>query len=69
MSRSTAQDLFWIALWFALLILAGYGLRDPWPADEPRFASIARDMVATGDWLIPRAGGDLYKISRRCISG
>ena len=61
LSRSTAQDLFWIALWFVLLILAGYGLRDPWPADEPRFASIARDMVATGDWLIPRAGGDLYQ--------
>ena len=61
LSRSTAQDLFWIALWVALLILAGYGLRDPWPADEPRFASIARDMVATGDWLIPRAGGDLYQ--------
>lgn len=61
MSRSTATDLLWIALWFALLILAGYGLRDPWPADEPRFASIARDMVATGEWLIPRAGGDLYQ--------
>ena len=61
MSRSTATDILWIALWFALLILAGYGLRDPWPADEPRFASIARDMVATGEWLIPRAGGDLYQ--------
>lgn len=60
-SRSTAIDLLWIALWFGLLILAGYGLRDPWPADEPRFASIARDMVATGEWLIPRAGGDLYQ--------
>lgn len=61
LSRATTQDLFWIALWFALLILAGFGLRDPWPADEPRFASVARDMVATGEWLFPRVGGDLYQ--------
>ena len=55
------SDLAWIALCVALLIGAGLGLRDPWPADEPRFASLARDMVASGDWLIPRVGGDLYQ--------
>ena len=55
------SDLAWIALFVALLIGAGIGLRDPWPADEPRFASLARDMVASGDWLIPRVGGDLYQ--------
>lgn len=43
-----------------LLIATGIGLRDPWPADEPRFALIVRDMVATGDWLLPRVGGDIY---------
>jgi 4-amino-4-deoxy-L-arabinose transferase-like glycosyltransferase len=36
-------------------------MRDPWPADEPRFASLARDMVTTGEWLFPRVGGDLYQ--------
>ena len=55
------SDFGWIALFVALLIGAGFGLRDPWPADEPRFASLARDMVASGDWLIPRVGGDLYQ--------
>ncbi len=54
-------DLGWIALCVAVLIGSGIGLRDPWPADEPRFASIARDMVISGDWLIPRVGGDLYQ--------
>ncbi len=45
----------------ALLVIgAGIGLRDPWPADEPRFALIARDMLASGQWLIPTIGGDLY---------
>jgi hypothetical protein len=44
----------------ALVLLAGVGLRDPWPADEPRFAVIARDMLASGNWLIPHIGGALY---------
>jgi len=43
-----------------LLSLAGVGLRSPWPADEPRFAEVAREMVETGDWLIPRRGGEPY---------
>ncbi len=46
---------------FALLLMAtGLGLRDPWPADEPRFALVAQDMLRSGDWWIPRVGGDLY---------
>ena len=44
----------------AAVLLAGIGLRDPWPADEPRFALIARDMVTGGDWLFPRVGGVVY---------
>lgn len=55
------RDVAWILLAVALLVASGYGLRDPWPADEPRFASLARDMVASGDWLFPRVGGDLYQ--------
>lgn len=50
--------LFWI---LAVLVLgAGLGLRDPWPADEPRFALVARQMVESGDWLFPHRGGELY---------
>ena len=44
----------------AMILAAGLGLRDPWPADEPRFALIAKDMVEGGNWLIPRVGGVLY---------
>ncbi|MCU0975870.1 MAG: glycosyltransferase family 39 protein [Steroidobacteraceae bacterium] len=55
------RDLLWLALVGAVLFGAGLGLRDPWPADEPRFALIARDMAVTGDWLFPRIGGDLYQ--------
>jgi 4-amino-4-deoxy-L-arabinose transferase-like glycosyltransferase len=45
----------------ALIIGAGLGLRDPWPADEPLHALIARDMLASGNWLIPMVGGDLFQ--------
>jgi len=44
-----------------VIIGTGIGIRDPWPADEPRFASLARDMALSGEWLFPRVGGDLYQ--------
>lgn len=44
----------------ALMLAAGLGLRDPWPADEPRFALIARHMVESGQFLFPRRGVELY---------
>lgn len=55
------SDLLWLLLALALIIGTGLGIRDPWPADEPRFASLARDMVQSGEWLFPRVGGDLYQ--------
>ena len=57
-SKSRDTWLFWI---LALLVLgAGLGLRDPWPADEPRFALVAKHMVESGDWLFPHRGNELY---------
>jgi 4-amino-4-deoxy-L-arabinose transferase-like glycosyltransferase len=58
--RETAIDLLLLAALGLVLIGAGFGLRDPWPADEPRFALVAQDMLRSGDWLFPRVGGDLY---------
>lgn len=53
-----ATWLFWIV---AVVVLAsGLGLRDPWPADEPRFALAARQMWESGEWLFPHRGGELY---------
>jgi len=57
-TRNRDTWLFWIT---ALLVLAaGLGLRDPWPADEPRFALVAKQMVESGDWLFPHRGIELY---------
>jgi 4-amino-4-deoxy-L-arabinose transferase-like glycosyltransferase len=60
-ARALARDLALVLGVGFLLLATGMGLRDPWPADEPRFALIARDMVTSGDWLFPRVGGDLYQ--------
>ena len=62
---SAQRAIDWRSLgWFFLVALvvlgAGIGLRDPWPADEPRFALVAKQMVESGNWLIPHRGSELY---------
>jgi 4-amino-4-deoxy-L-arabinose transferase-like glycosyltransferase len=55
------SDLLWLLLALVVIVGTGLGVRDPWPADEPRFVSLARDMASSGEWLFPRVGGDLYQ--------
>ncbi|MEO6080391.1 MAG: glycosyltransferase family 39 protein [Steroidobacteraceae bacterium] len=55
------RDLLLIIGLGLLFIGAGLGMRNPWPADEPVFALIARDMLASGNWLIPMVGGDYFQ--------
>jgi 4-amino-4-deoxy-L-arabinose transferase-like glycosyltransferase len=54
------RELLWFLLIALVVLGAGIGLRDPWPADEPRFALSARQMVESGNWLIPHRGSELY---------
>ncbi|WP_342607635.1 glycosyltransferase family 39 protein [Vibrio tritonius] len=50
-----------LLLLFAFIVIAmGIGLRGPWPADEPRFAEAAKEMVVSGNWFFPLRGGELY---------
>jgi 4-amino-4-deoxy-L-arabinose transferase-like glycosyltransferase len=58
--RDVLLDVIALVTLALLLMATGLGLRDPWPADEPRFALVAQDMLRSGDWLFPRVGGDLY---------
>lgn len=58
--RDIRLDLCFLLGLGLLLMGVGIGLRDPWPADEPRFALVAQDMVRSGQWLIPMIGGDTY---------
>ena len=54
------RELWWLFAIALLVLGAGYGLRDPWPADEPRFVLVAKQMLASGDWLFPHRGIELY---------
>ncbi len=44
-----------------VLFSAGLGGYDLWPPDEPRFAEVAREMMQSGDYLVPRVNGEPYK--------
>lgn len=55
--RRTFWALFILTL---VMVLLGVGLRSPWPADEPRFVEVAREMVSSGQWLFPSRGGEFY---------
>lgn len=51
----------WLILLAALFALgAGVGLRDPSPPDEPRFVLAAKQMVESGQWMIPQRGIEPY---------
>lgn len=46
--RTARGDIAVLLLLAGLMFVSGLGLRDPWPADEPRFALVAKEMVETG---------------------
>jgi 4-amino-4-deoxy-L-arabinose transferase-like glycosyltransferase len=64
-AKHPSQNLDTIHAWaffvLALIVLAaGIGLRDPWPADEPRFTLAARQMLESGQWWFTQRGNELY---------
>jgi 4-amino-4-deoxy-L-arabinose transferase-like glycosyltransferase len=44
----------------AVLYLPGIGQRALYLGDEARYALLARTMIETGDWLVPRIGGEVH---------
>ena len=53
--RSAALWALLAVLWFGTL-----GIRPLYKADESRYGEIAREMVASGDWVTPRLNGFKY---------
>ena len=49
------------ALFLAIIIFSvnvdGYDL---WPPDEPRYALVAREMMDSGDYFLPRVNSEAY---------
>lgn len=60
MTREYDRRIIFLLVVTAIILIAGIGMRDPWPADEPRYALIAQEMAEGGNWLIPHVGGVLY---------
>lgn len=59
-ARRSSDSLPFLALVALLLFLPGAWTRDLWAPDEPRYAQVAREMVLSGDWLVPRDNQKLY---------
>ena len=56
----SARTVFWLFVLALVVLAAGIGLRAPWPADEPRFVLVAKQMWESGDWWFPHRGQELY---------
>ncbi len=54
------KDLLALALLGALLFGWSLGTRDFWEPDEPDFALISREMLQSGDWIVPTRNGVRY---------
>ncbi len=54
------RQWFWFFILAFFILAAGYGMREPWPSDEPRFVLVAKQMVESGNYLFPHRGIELY---------
>ena len=59
--RSYRFPLAALLLLAPVLFLANTWGYDLWPADEPRFGQVAREMMESGDYLVPHINGEPYK--------
>ncbi|RTR40821.1 lipid IV(A) 4-amino-4-deoxy-L-arabinosyltransferase [Shewanella canadensis] len=53
MDKSKINLAVIVPLFFIMLYLLPLGLRDLWSPDELRYAEIAREMVDSGNWIVP----------------
>jgi 4-amino-4-deoxy-L-arabinose transferase-like glycosyltransferase len=54
------REIILLSLLAVLLYFPALGGRDFWAPVEPRYAEIARVMLAKGEWIVPTVNGELY---------
>ena len=57
---TSRQTLVGLTLLGLAVFLPGLGAYDLWNPDEPRYAEVAREMVDTGEFLVPHLSGLVY---------
>lgn len=62
LDRSGKEVIFALLAVGLLLFLYYVGARDLWPTDEDEYAQISREMLRTGNWLIPTCNGEPWTI-------
>ena len=60
-TRSHMWSLYALALLGVVLFFANTWGYDLWPADEPRFGEVAREMMLSHNYLVPHCNGVPYK--------
>lgn len=55
-----ANILWMMAALLSIIWLGSLGFRHLIPSDEGRYAEIAREMLVSGNWLVPKYNGYLY---------
>ncbi len=58
--KTYRRDLLILLALGCLLFLPALGRRDLWNPDEARYAEVAREMRASGEYLLPHLNGRLY---------
>jgi 4-amino-4-deoxy-L-arabinose transferase-like glycosyltransferase len=54
------RDLLLLAALALALLSPGIGARSLWNPDEPRYAEVTREMLASGEWFLPHLNDELY---------
>jgi 4-amino-4-deoxy-L-arabinose transferase-like glycosyltransferase len=55
-----ARRIAALLLLFAAIWLTNLGRWDLWGPDEPRYAQVAREMMQSGDYMVPHLNGQVY---------
>lgn len=58
-SGRNGDRALWVALWVVVVAVA-FAARPLWPVDETRYAAVAWEMWARGDFLVPYLNGEPY---------